>query len=285
MKRGMRAEFSDRLVRDMPAHRTAALQAAMSQNPKVALVATVHAMAMSAFGSYNSGRRALKISIEETDDAALAQLATDYHESKAVAVLVEAHQMWGDQLPGESAPLLAWLSNQPQVVLLDALAFFAARSINVVRGGLRLYEFLMFGRLDVQLPEDFIDVSWHKNTCPSFELPSADKTAEWPLLTLFIDYKDQDQRECDDAPRFFLYAGSDLENWLVATEDWSQVQQCIAAKRPHTPVPAVPDLRPRRRTTAALNPRRLGGPGGTPAEPTGRSHWPLRGGGRQGPRR
>lgn len=89
----------------------------------------------------------------------------------------------------------------------------------------------MFGRLDVQLPEDFIDVSWHKNTCPSFELPSADKTAEWPLLTLFIDYKDQDQRECDDAPRFFLYAGSDLENWLVATEDWSQVQQCIASKR------------------------------------------------------
>jgi hypothetical protein len=94
-----------------------------------------------------------------------------------------------------------------------------------------LYEFPMFGRLDVQLPEGFIDVSWHKNTCPSFELPSADKTAEWPLLTLFIDYKDQDQRECDDAPRFFLYAGSDLENWLVATEDWSQVQQWIAAKR------------------------------------------------------
>jgi ParB family chromosome partitioning protein len=137
MKRGMRAEFSDRLVRDMTAHRTAALQAAMSQNPKVALVATVHAMAMSAFGSYNSGRRALKISIEETDDAALAQLATDYHESKAAAVLLEAQQMWGDQLPGESAPLFAWLSNQPQVLLLDALAFFAARSINVVTGAPR----------------------------------------------------------------------------------------------------------------------------------------------------
>lgn len=137
MKRGMRAEFSDRLVRDMTAHRTAALQAAMSQNPRVALVATVHAMAMSAFGSYNSGRRALKISIEETDDGALAQLATDYHESKAAAVLVEAQQMWGDQLPGESAPLFVWLSNQPQVVLLDALAFFAARSINVVTGGAR----------------------------------------------------------------------------------------------------------------------------------------------------
>jgi hypothetical protein len=107
-----------------------------------------------------------------------------------------------------------------------------------------LYEFPMFGRLDVQLPAGFIDVSWHKNTCPSFELPSADKTAEWPLLMLFIDYKDQDQRECDDAPRFFLYAGSDLENWLVATEDWSQVQQCIAAKRAELGMPLAASASP-----------------------------------------
>lgn len=91
--------------------------------------------------------------------------------------------------------------------------------------------------LDVQLPEDFIDVSWHKNTCPSFELPSANETAEWPLLTLFIDYQDKDQRECVEAPRFFRYAGSDLENWLVATEDWSQVQQCVAAKRAELGMP------------------------------------------------
>jgi hypothetical protein len=93
-----------------------------------------------------------------------------------------------------------------------------------------LYEFPTFGRLDVQLPAGFIDVSWHKNTCPSFELPSPDHAAEWPALTLFIDYQDQDERESVEAPRFFLYAGSDMENWWVATDDWSQVQQCIAAK-------------------------------------------------------
>jgi hypothetical protein len=81
-----------------------------------------------------------------------------------------------------------------------------------------LFEFPTFGRLDVQLRAGFIDVSWHKNTCPSFELPSLDEAAEWPALTLFIDYQDQDEHESVEAPAsFYTPAATWRTGWLLPT--------------------------------------------------------------------
>jgi hypothetical protein len=43
-----------------------------------------------------------------------------------------------------------------------------------------------------QLPEGFVDVSWHNNVSPSFEKPLKDDLA----LTLWVDYLDESKREC-----------------------------------------------------------------------------------------
>lgn len=137
MARSIRPEFSERLMRDMSAHRTAALQAAMANNPKVALVALAHSLAMSVFGERYYRDGAIKITLSQTGERAISENAPGYIESQAGNVLEQAQQMWADQLPRESAAMFAWLLNQPQPVLLDLLAFCTARSLNAIHGRAR----------------------------------------------------------------------------------------------------------------------------------------------------
>jgi hypothetical protein len=43
-----------------------------------------------------------------------------------------------------------------------------------------------------QLPDGFVDVSWHNNVSPSFEKPLKDNLT----LTLWVDYLEASRREC-----------------------------------------------------------------------------------------
>jgi ParB family chromosome partitioning protein len=127
-----RPEFSEKLMRDLTAHRTAALQAALLQNPQVALAVLVHRMAETVFGLYGSGDDIVKVTVRVTGDSTLAAEASEYGDSPAATLLGEAETMWGDRLPGNPEALFRWLLAQPQETLLELLAYCSARSVNAI---------------------------------------------------------------------------------------------------------------------------------------------------------
>ncbi len=129
-----RPEFSEKLMRDLTAHRTAALQAALTQNPHVALVTLVHRMAETAFGQYSRGNDVVKVNVHPTSDYSLAQNATGYENSPAGAILGQAETEWGDRLPGNPEAMFAWLLGQDRETLLELLAYCTARSIDAMAG-------------------------------------------------------------------------------------------------------------------------------------------------------
>jgi len=134
-----RPEFSEKLMRDLSSHRTAAIQAALVQNSRIALVTLVHRMAETVFGLYGSGDDIVKVSVRVMGDSALAQEASEYAESPAATVLGAAETEWGDRLPGSPDALFRWLLAQPQDTLLELLAYCTARSVNAVAARPRSY--------------------------------------------------------------------------------------------------------------------------------------------------
>jgi ParB family chromosome partitioning protein len=135
-----RPEFSEKLMRDLTSHRTAAIQAALMQNPHVALVTLVHRMAETVFGHYSRGNDVVKVSVHVTSDYTLAQQASDYENSPAGALLGQAHTEWGDRLPGDPEAMFRWLLGQERETLLELLAYCSARSIDAVAGRERGYD-------------------------------------------------------------------------------------------------------------------------------------------------
>jgi ParB family chromosome partitioning protein len=125
-------EFSEKLMRDLTAHRTAAIQAALLQNPRIALVTLVHRMAETVFGLYGAGNDVVKVTVRVTGDSAIAQDASDYASSPAANLLGGAETAWGDRLPGTPDGLFRWLLAQPDNTLLELLAYCTARSVNTV---------------------------------------------------------------------------------------------------------------------------------------------------------
>jgi ParB family chromosome partitioning protein len=98
-----RSDIGERLMRDLGAHRTAALQAALVQSPRVALAALVHRMAETVFSLYGRGNDIVRVTTHVCGDGALAQAASGYADSPAAAVLSQAQGEWGDRLPGRMA--------------------------------------------------------------------------------------------------------------------------------------------------------------------------------------
>jgi ParB family chromosome partitioning protein len=135
-----RPEFSEKLMRDLTSHRTAALQAALMQNTHVALVTLVHRMAETVFGHYSRGNDVVKVPVRITSDYTLAQQASDYENSPAGTLLSHAHTEWGDRLPGNPEAMFRWLLGQEREILLELLAYCTARSIDAVAGRERSYD-------------------------------------------------------------------------------------------------------------------------------------------------
>lgn len=128
----IKPEFSEKLMRDLTAHRTAAIQAALMRNPHIALVTLVHRMAETVFGLYGAGNDVVKVTVRKLGDGAIAQDASDYASSPAAILLGAAETEWGDRLPGSPAALFSWLLTQSQGTLLELLAYCTARSIDAV---------------------------------------------------------------------------------------------------------------------------------------------------------
>jgi ParB family chromosome partitioning protein len=133
--KGERAAISERLMLDLSAHRTAAMQASLMDNSHVALALVVHAMAVPVFSSQSYLQTPLKLRMDLTRHSALTSRASEYDACPAAVALAVALEQWGDRVPGgEPVVIFRWLLAQDTGVLLDLLAFCAASGLDAMHG-------------------------------------------------------------------------------------------------------------------------------------------------------
>jgi ParB family chromosome partitioning protein len=117
--------MSAALTESLTAHRTAALGAALIDNPAVALAAVVYSMALQVF--YNGRSRDTCVQIT-AETASLRGVEQSTREA-----VDHAEKEWTERLAAAPDDLFAWCLEQKQETLLDLLAFCAARTVNAVR--------------------------------------------------------------------------------------------------------------------------------------------------------
>lgn len=124
------AGLSAKLVEDLTAHRTAALQALMVDNPFVALAATVHALAWPVFYGAGIAPTCLEITARQPD---LTRSSPSLETSPAMQLLNERHSAWQVRLPEDQDGFFTWLLAQDMATLTELLAYVAALTVNAVR--------------------------------------------------------------------------------------------------------------------------------------------------------
>lgn len=123
-----RAEFSATLCANMTAHRTAAVAAALTQNPKTALAALLHTLIVAEREPWHAS----PLGVRFDDNAGrIANSAEEFDSAPAANTLAQA-EAWADHLPGDSALLFAALQATDLPELLDLLARCVARSYSVI---------------------------------------------------------------------------------------------------------------------------------------------------------
>jgi ParB family transcriptional regulator, chromosome partitioning protein len=121
--------LSAALIEDLTAHRTAALQAMLADNPTVALVAVVHALALDCL--YEPGTRScLRVKATMTYLANSAEGIDDGKADRQFAATTEAATKG---MPKQPEKLWGWLIEQDQPTLLAILAVCAATAVDAVQ--------------------------------------------------------------------------------------------------------------------------------------------------------
>jgi ParB family chromosome partitioning protein len=118
-----RPEFSSALVESLTSAKSAAIGAALSGSPSVALAAVVHALAISVFSRY-AGEGKVRIS---------GTVSYYSDDSKGYADLKKMRGQWEERLPHKQDDLLHWCLTQEQQALLELLAFCAGCTVDAVQ--------------------------------------------------------------------------------------------------------------------------------------------------------
>jgi len=121
--------LSGKLVEDLTAHRTAALQAMLADNPKAALVAVVHTLAL---GIFYAGARANSVLRINPAVVCPDRSAEGIEASKAHKQLEAATKAIRKKLPKADSKLWDWLIDQDQKTLLAILAVCAGHTVDTV---------------------------------------------------------------------------------------------------------------------------------------------------------
>jgi ParB family chromosome partitioning protein len=131
-KAAHKPEFSEKLYRQLTAHRTAAIRASLADSPTVALRVIAYQLAVPVFcDDYERLDAPVEV---RADRAALEQAAPDYEGSIAQQQLDAHRRRLGDRLPGDRTALLSWLLAADDTTVLDVLAYCVACCFNAVRG-------------------------------------------------------------------------------------------------------------------------------------------------------
>ena len=123
-----RAEFSATLCANLTAHRTAAVAAALTQNPKTALAALLHTLIVAEREPWHASPLGVRF---EDNEGRIANSAEEFDATPAANTLAQA-EGWADHLPGDSASLFAALQATGLPDLLDLLARYVACSYSVI---------------------------------------------------------------------------------------------------------------------------------------------------------
>lgn len=122
------------MTQELTAQKTAAIRAELAHNPDVALTAVVHAMLMSLFNPHGGISDETCLEVKVTSE----QLETSIKDAttcKALATMNDLKENYGHSIPGNPSDLWDWCLDQPQSVLLDLLAYAAARAVNALQLG------------------------------------------------------------------------------------------------------------------------------------------------------
>jgi ParB family transcriptional regulator, chromosome partitioning protein len=121
--------FSAALIEDLTAHRTAALQAMLADNPKVALIAVVHALALDCV--YTPVEKSC-VRVEATMTS-LGSSAEGIDDSKAYKQFAATTKAATKGMPKDPEKLWGWLIKQEQKTLLAILAVCTACAVDAVQ--------------------------------------------------------------------------------------------------------------------------------------------------------
>jgi ParB family chromosome partitioning protein len=121
--------LSDLLIRDLTAHRTLGLRLALGEQPDMALVAVVHALAAQTF--YRGGEASC-LEIRLTS-AYLASHADGIEDTPAAKAMADRHAGWASDMPRDVADLWTFVAGLDQASLMALLAHCAAMTVNAVR--------------------------------------------------------------------------------------------------------------------------------------------------------
>ncbi|GKT00491.1 hypothetical protein AVKW3434_13900 [Acidovorax sp. SUPP3434] len=121
--------ISEKLVKRLSAHRTAALQAEVARHPHVALVAVVHRLALRVIHDAHYG---LPINITANPQDRLEQYAPDVAEAPAAVGMRQVREAWGKRLPSDPDALFAELLAMPQQELLSLVAVCVGSTVTAI---------------------------------------------------------------------------------------------------------------------------------------------------------
>lgn len=124
-----RGGLSEKLVRRLSAHRTAALQAELARHPRIALVALVHQLAQRVI---LSGYGAGPVNISATPQDRLEQHAPDVAEAPAAQGLRAVREAWESRLPEDPKALFAELLALEHEQLLSLLALCVGLTVSAI---------------------------------------------------------------------------------------------------------------------------------------------------------
>lgn len=120
----------DSLIRDLTAHRTLGLRLALGEQPDMALIAVVHALAAQTY--YRGGSTAHCLEISPTSNY-LAAHADGIEDTAAAKMLEDRHAGWAADMPRDVADLWGFVAGLDHASLMALLAHCASLTVNVVK--------------------------------------------------------------------------------------------------------------------------------------------------------
>ncbi len=122
--------LSDSLIRDLTAHRTAALRLALGEQPDMALIAVTHALAAQTF--YRGGGDAHCLEIRPIS-ASLGGHADGIEDTAAAKALADRHAGWAADMPRDVADLWGFIAGLDHASIMALFAHCASQTVNALK--------------------------------------------------------------------------------------------------------------------------------------------------------
>ncbi|PZR87558.1 MAG: chromosome partitioning protein ParB [Stutzerimonas stutzeri] len=125
---GVIKPLPERLVGQLTAHRTLALQQALAENPHVAMTALLHRMVMERY-SYSAPTGCLEISVRHRY---FASQGSDLVESPSAKAIDERYEAWKTDIPSDEDALWDWIAGLDDASRMALLAHCVSYGVNAL---------------------------------------------------------------------------------------------------------------------------------------------------------